>query len=85
MAAVHTTSSILQELADLFASGPTRDQVLKFHPSKGIQARARYLLARQGQARLSDAEQRELDEFLHAETFMRLVKANLHAQAASRP
>jgi DnaJ-domain-containing protein 1 len=84
MATVQTAPSILEELADLFASNPPRDRVLKFHPSKEIQKRARDLLARQGEARLTDAEQHELDEFLHAEMFMRLVKAKLHAQTMAR-
>ena len=84
MATVQTAPNILLELADLFASNPTRDRVLKFHPSKETQKRARDLLAKQGATRLTDAEQHELDEFLHAETFMRLVKAKLHAQTTSR-
>ena len=79
MANVQVAPSIWDELADLFVSVPTQEQILKFRPSNVVQERARYLLARQGEMRLTDAEQHELDEFVHAEMFMRLVKARLRA------
>ncbi len=75
MANIQTAPSIWEELAGLFGSGPL--QVLQVRPSQVIQEKARYLLARQKEMRLTDAEQRELDEFVCAEMFMRLVKAKL--------
>jgi hypothetical protein len=72
--------SIFHELATLLASEPSREELLKFRPSAALQRRARSLLARQGEARLNDQEQRELDELLHAELLMRLVKATIRAE-----
>jgi hypothetical protein len=72
-----------QEISELFASSPTRNQVLKFRPSKALQRRARALLNKQERSNLTEDEQTELNEMLHAETFMRLVKAKLRARAAS--
>ena len=83
MAITQATRGIFQELADLFAACPSREQMLEFRPSKALQRRARVLLTKQGQERLSDDEERELDEFRQAEFFMGLLKAKLHAQKAS--
>ena len=82
MATIRAVPGIFQDLSDLFASGPTREQLLDFRPSKGLQRRASALLAKQGEGRLTQEETQELEEFLHAETLMRLVKAKLHAQKA---
>jgi beta-phosphoglucomutase-like phosphatase (HAD superfamily) len=86
MATARAVRSIFQELADLFGSSPTREQVLKFHPSKAHQRRARTLLIKQNEGRrLTDDEQREMDEFAQAELFMGLVKAKLRVQKAPQP
>jgi hypothetical protein len=82
MATTRTAPGIIQELSDLFASAPSRDQLLKYRPSERLQQRARTLLAKQGEGRLTEEERQELDEFLHAETLMRLVKAKLWSQEA---
>ncbi len=83
MATVSSATSIFQELADLFASCPTREEILKFHPSRVLQQHASALLRKQREGLgLSDEEQRELDEFTQAELFMRLVKAKLHVRKA---
>jgi hypothetical protein len=50
-----------------------------------VQQRARKLLAKQGEAQLTEEEKQELDDFLYAESLMRLVKAKLHLKKASRP
>jgi hypothetical protein len=84
MATAQTKPSIFQELADLFAAHPTPKQLLRYRPSRPIQQRARTLLSKQGEGSLSYLEQRELDEFLHAEFFIRLVKAKLRAEEGTR-
>ena len=76
--------SIFHELADLFASTPSRRQLVKYRPPKKLQRKALNLLAKQGEGTLTNDEQRELDEFLHAEVLMRLVKAKARA-AKSEP
>jgi len=82
MASVRTERRIFQELSDLLASNPSQEQLLNYRPSKGLQQRLQRLLARQGEGTLTYEQQRELDEFLHAEMLMGLVKAKLHAQKA---
>ena len=80
-----TAPGIIEELADLFASCPSRDQVLEYRPSQAVQQRARALLTKQGESWLTDEEKRELDEFLGAETLMRLIKAKMRAPKAQLP
>jgi hypothetical protein len=81
MAMTRTAPGIIEELSDLFASAPSRDQLLKYRPSKRLQQRARRLLAKQSDGQLTKAEEQELDEFLHAEALMGLVKATIRAPA----
>jgi hypothetical protein len=82
MSVVQTPSGLFEELAELFASGPTLEQVLDFRPSKAVEARARELLEKQDDALISAEEERELDQFEQAEMLMRLVKARIHARRA---
>jgi hypothetical protein len=82
MAVTRTTPGIIQELSDLLASAPSREQLLNYHPSERLQQRGRILLAKQGEGRLTEEERQELDEILHAESLMRLVKAKIRAQTA---
>jgi hypothetical protein len=77
MATTQTRSTIFQELADLFTSKPSRVKLLRFRPSPESQKRAQTLLEKQGAESLTADEHRQLDEFLHAELFIRLVKARL--------
>ena len=84
MASVQAPPDVFIELADLFASGPTPAQLLKYRPSKALQRRARDLLAKQGEEPLAEEEKLELDEFIQAELFMRLVKAKVHARRARK-
>ncbi len=77
MHATKSRPSVFQELAELFARNPTAERVLRYRPSTLLQRRARLLLSKQGEGTLSFNEQRELDEFLHAEFFIRLLKAKV--------
>ncbi len=77
MSTVQEPIRLLEEIADLMASNPTREQLVAFRPSASVQARARELLTRQGIGEITADEQRELDQFEQAELLMRLVKARL--------
>ena len=65
------------ELANFFASLPTRERVLKFHPSPALEKRASRLLEKMRQNNLSDDERHELEELKHGELLMRRIKARL--------
>ena len=65
------------ELANFFAVSPTREQVLKFHPSAALERRASRLLEKMRDNDLSDDESRELEELKHGELLMRRIKARL--------
>ena len=69
------------ELANFFASTPTREQVLKFHPSPALEKRATRLLEKMRQNDLSNDESRELEELKHGELLMRRIKARFRGVA----
>ena len=85
MAVVQAPTRLFEEIADLFASNPSDEQLLKFRPSETVQQRARDLLDGQNAGELSEDEQRELDQYEQAELLVRLVKARLHAKAKQGP
>ena len=84
MATAQSKPGIFQKLADLLANTPTPPQLKRFRPSPALQRRAQTLLSKQGEMTLNYAEQRELDEFLHAESFIRLMKAKLRVPKGRR-
>ena len=82
MSTVESTSRILEEIADLFASAPNQDQILRFRPSDMVQERARDLLDQSAAGRLSAEDESDLEQYHIAETLMRLVKARLRSMTA---
>jgi hypothetical protein len=82
MASTQSTVSVLEEIADFLASGPSSEELLQFRPSLQTQSRAQELLEKLKDGRLSAEEGRELDQYEHAERLMRLVKARIHARTA---
>lgn len=80
MATVQSPGRVLEEIAELFASGPSPDEVLNFRLSSSTEQRARELLEREREGQLSLEERRELEQFEQAELLMRLIKARLRAQ-----
>jgi hypothetical protein len=80
MSTVESTSRVLEEIADLFASAPTREEILAFRPSDIVQERARDLLDQSAAGRLSVEDESDLEQFHIAETLMRLVKARLRSK-----
>lgn len=81
MALLDTPTRLLEEIADLWASGPSPGQLLDFRPSAEVQQRARQLLSKSGAGQISAEEQRELDQYEQAELLMQMVKARLRANA----
>jgi hypothetical protein len=80
MSSVRTPIRIFKEIADLIASEPGRDAILEFRPSAAAQRRATELLEKDRRESLTVDEREELDEFLQAEDFMRLLKAGLRSR-----
>ena len=84
MASVQIRPSILAELADFMASGPSPEQIIEFKPSAEMIERARELLLKQNEGLVTKEEQCELREFEHFEVFMRLLKTRLRARKAKK-
>jgi hypothetical protein len=79
-----TTPSFLSEAARLFASSPSREELLKFRPSKAVQRLAEELLQKQNDGDISWEERQLLDEFAHFERLFRLIKARLRKRRGAR-
>ena len=74
-----TSSSLLDELATLFARAPTPEMILEFHPSPSSIDRANRLLEMSRNNSLDEDARQGLEQFEQAERLMRLVKARLRA------
>ena len=79
MSIVHSPAKLFDEIAALFASGPSPEEVLGFRASEASIQRASELLELNRQNRLDDDQRRELDQYEQAELLMRLVKARIRA------
>ena len=77
MSAVLDRVIYLDEVADLLATRPTRDEILAFRPSEEVETRFAELIAKQRAEGLSDDEQEELEQFQQTEMLLRLLKARL--------
>lgn len=84
MSTAHAPSTLFDELANLFASAPSPQTIVEFHPSQPTIDRASELLELNRQNRLTDADREELSQFEQAELLMRLVKARIRAAEASK-
>jgi hypothetical protein len=82
MATTQSSTLFLDEVVELLTSGPTREQLLDYHPSEQVQQRARELLLKLNSGETTPDEERELDQFQHVESLMRLVKARLRTKKA---
>ncbi len=69
--------SIFDEIADFLAASPPPDAILDYHPSPTLQRRASLLLEKNREGTLSTEDRRTLDEFSHAESLIRRLKAKL--------
>ncbi|TWT97160.1 hypothetical protein [Neorhodopirellula pilleata] len=73
----HAPSSLLEELAILFADSPSPKAILDFRPSQPLVDRANELLQLSRTNHLDDETKGELNQFEFAEILMRLVKARI--------
>ena len=79
MASINMRSRIFEEIASLFASVPSADQILKFRPSEESKKRASDLLELNRNGQLDAQSSSELDQFEQAELLIRLVKARIRS------
>jgi hypothetical protein len=80
MATTQSSTLFLDEVVELLTSGPSREQLLNYHPSEQVQQRARELLSKLNSGDTMPDEERELDQFQHVESLMRLVKARIRTK-----
>ena len=83
MSSVEAPSRIFEEIAVLFASVPSAQQILEFRPSDQTKKRALELLELNRSGTLDDQASAELDQYEQAELLMRLVKARIRSDENS--
>ena len=79
MSSVESPSLIFEEIASLFASAPSPQQILEFRPSDRTSKRASELLELNRSGKLNEKSTAELDQYEQAELLMRLVKARIRS------
>ena len=85
MSTTVAASEVFEEIAHLFASTPSDDQILNFRPSEEVSQRATQLLEL-NRAGINDDELRhELDQYEEAELLMRMIKARIRALQGKLP
>jgi hypothetical protein len=82
---MQTIEKTYDEIVELFARGSSPAEVLRFHPSRASQERARYLLQQNKVGKLTEDEAAELERLEQLEQLVQLVKARarLHAETQS--
>jgi len=83
MPTTEAASKIFEEIARLFGSGPTDEQILSFRPSAHVADRASQLLQLNRTGQLGDDLRHELDQYEQAELLMRMVKAQIRSRQES--
>jgi hypothetical protein len=68
------------EVARFLAHHPTPDQIIAFHPSPEVAARAYELIHLDRDGLLTEQERRELESYTVIEYLMELVKLEAHRQ-----
>lgn len=79
MSTAHAPSTLFEEIANLFASAPSPQEILDFRPSEAAIARASQLLDLNRAGELDESTRGELDQYEQAELLMRLVKARIRS------
>ena len=77
MSSVESPSRIFEEIATLFATAPTANEILEFRPSEKTKQRVSELLELNRQGKLDEKLTSEFDQYEQAEMLMRLVKARI--------
>lgn len=70
-------SKVFEEIAQLFGSGPTDEQILNFRPSTDVALRASQVLSLNRTGQMDDDLKLELDQYEQAELLKRMVKARM--------
>jgi hypothetical protein len=83
MSTTEAASKVFEEIAQLFGSGPTDEQILNFRPSADVVQRASQLLSLNRTGQMDDDLKHELDQYEQAELLMRMVKAQIRARQGS--
>ena len=78
-----TLTEAYDEILDFLAAGTTAEDIAGFRPSAEAQARVRELIEHRQAAKMTPAEDEELEEYLRLEHLMIMAKAK--AQARLRP
>ena len=66
--------TLFEEIIDFLAAAPSVDDILSFQPSETLKQRSHYLMEQNRQGRLTAEERAELDEFLHMNHFVNMLK-----------
>lgn len=80
MSTTEAPSRVFEEIARLFASKPSDEQILSFCPSTLTTQRATQLLQWNRDGQLDNELRNELDQYEQAELLMRMVKAEIRAR-----
>jgi hypothetical protein len=83
MSTTEAASKVFEEIAQLFGSGPTDEQILNFRPSADVVQRASQLLSLNRTGQMDNDLKHELDQYEQAELLMRMVKAQIRARQRS--
>ena len=67
MSTTEAASKVFEEIAQLFGSGPTDEQILNFRPSADVVQRASKLLSLNRTGQMDDDLKHELDQYEQAE------------------
>lgn len=76
---------IYRYILDFLASNPTPEQIAAFSPTPEMQSRLRLLLNRSHSGELTDAEQKELDEYESIEHLVIMLKAGCLPYLSTTP
>lgn len=71
------------EVVSFFARGPSRQEISTFRLSEATVARLRLLLLKQSASALSDQEADELDECVHLDRVLLLIRSRALEQIAA--
>ncbi len=84
MSTTEAASKIFEEIAQLFASAPSDEQILSFRPPVEVARRASELLILNRSGQADEDLRHELDQYEQAELLMRMVKARIRARRESQ-
>jgi len=71
------------EVVSFFASGPSRQEIASFRLSEDALARVRYLLQKKSASTLTDDEADELDQCVHLDRLLLLIRSRALDQHTS--